>query len=223
MEISNVSTTQQTNAFAVNSTASGKGEISSDFETFLKMLTVQMQNQDPLNPVDSSDYAVQLATFSGVEQQVQTNDLLKGLTALLGTSGMAQMAAWVGKEARAPAAGYFDGSPITIAPNPAIIAEKAEVVVRNASGTEVDRFEIPVTADPVEWSGLDAQGYPRDLGLYNFEVISTAGGDILAQDPVDVYSTITEVRSQGGETVLILEGGAAISAAQVSALRDPFL
>ena len=41
---------------------------SSDFETFLKMLTVQMQNQDPLNPVESTDYAVQLATFSGVEQ-----------------------------------------------------------------------------------------------------------------------------------------------------------
>ena len=50
--------------------------ISSDFETFLKMLTVQMENQDPLNPTDSSEYAMQLATFSGVEQQVLTNDLL---------------------------------------------------------------------------------------------------------------------------------------------------
>ena len=44
--------------------------LSSDFETFLKMLTTQMQNQDPLNPVDSTDYATQLATFSSVEQQV---------------------------------------------------------------------------------------------------------------------------------------------------------
>lgn len=223
MDIGTVSTTQQTSAIATSSSSTSNGEISSDFETFLKMLTVQMQNQDPLNPVDSSDYAVQLATFSGVEQQVQTNDLLRGLTSLMGTSGMAQMAAWVGKEARAPSAAYFDGSPITIAPNPAIIAEKAEIIVRNASGTEVDRFEIPVTADPVEWSGLDGDGYPRALGLYNFEVVSTAGGEILAQDPVDVYSTITEVRSQGGETVLILEGGAAISATQVSALRDPSL
>ena len=42
--------------------------ISSDFDTFLRMLTVQMRNQDPLDPIDSADYAVQLATFSGVEQ-----------------------------------------------------------------------------------------------------------------------------------------------------------
>ena len=42
-----------------------------DFQTFLKMLTTQIKNQDPLNPMEGSDFAVQLATFSGVEQQVQ--------------------------------------------------------------------------------------------------------------------------------------------------------
>ena len=187
------------------------------------MLTVQMQNQDPLNPVDSSDYAIQLATFSGVEQQVQTNDLLKGLTALMGTNGMAQMAGWVGKEARAPVAANFDGDPITLAPNPASIADRVQIVVSDAEGLEVERFEIPVSAEQVEWSGLDSSGYPRDLGLYSFEVVSLAGEEVLAQDSVDVYSTITEVRSQGGETVLILEGGTAIAASQVSALRDPSL
>jgi flagellar basal-body rod modification protein FlgD len=57
--------------------------ISSDFNTFLRMLTVQMQNQDPLDPIDSADFAVQLATFSGVEQQVRTNELLGQLSGLL--------------------------------------------------------------------------------------------------------------------------------------------
>jgi len=118
MDIGTLSAPQQANASGAFASASSTKEISSDFETFLKMLTVQMQNQDPLNPVDSSDYAVQLATFSGVEQQVQTNDLLRGLTALMGTSGMAQMASWVGKEARAPVAAYFGGSPVTLAPTP---------------------------------------------------------------------------------------------------------
>lgn len=46
---------------------------SSDFETFLKMLTTQIKNQDPLNPMEGTEFAVQLATFSGVEQQVMTN------------------------------------------------------------------------------------------------------------------------------------------------------
>ena len=65
--------------------------ISSDFDTFLRMLTVQVQNQDPLNPVDATDYATQLATFSGVEQQVLTNDLLTGLQDLLGGGSLQQM------------------------------------------------------------------------------------------------------------------------------------
>lgn len=53
-----------------------RNALSSDFETFLKMLTTQMENQDPLNPVDSAEFAMQLATFSGVEQQIRTNDIL---------------------------------------------------------------------------------------------------------------------------------------------------
>ncbi|MEY5038566.1 MAG: flagellar basal body rod modification protein, partial [Pseudomonadota bacterium] len=57
---------------AAPTTTSNKALISSDFDTFLKMLTAQMQNQDPLNPMDSTDYATQLATFSGVEQQART-------------------------------------------------------------------------------------------------------------------------------------------------------
>ena len=62
-----------------STTASTRSQISSDFDTFLKMLTAQMQNQDPFNPIDSTDYATQLATFSGVEQQTRTNDLLTNL------------------------------------------------------------------------------------------------------------------------------------------------
>jgi flagellar basal-body rod modification protein FlgD len=222
MEI-NAQTFSQTTA--ANSAVAGTSaqEVSSDFETFLKMLTVQMQNQDPLNPVDSSDYAVQLATFSGVEQQAKTNSLLEGLAEIMGSSGMAQMAAWVGKEARAPANGYFNGDPITIAPNPVSIAESAQVIVRNADGVEVERFDVPISADPFVWTGMDADGYPRETGLYSFEIESYSNGELLSLDPVDVYSTITEVRSQGGETILILSGGVAITASQVSALRDPSL
>lgn len=58
--------------------------IASDFETFLRMLTTQLENQDPLEPVASQDLAVQLATFSGVEQQTQTNSLLEDLGSQMG-------------------------------------------------------------------------------------------------------------------------------------------
>ena len=70
-----------------NSNTNASSKISSDFETFLLMLTTQLENQDPLNPIESQDFAVQLATFSGVEQQVLTNDLLSDLGQGFGSSG----------------------------------------------------------------------------------------------------------------------------------------
>jgi flagellar basal-body rod modification protein FlgD len=60
-------------------------------------------------------------------------------------------------------------------------------------------------------------------GLYTFEVVSTSNGEVLTQDPIEVYSTVIEVRAQDGQTILILEGGAAIATSQVSALRDSTL
>lgn len=218
MEITNAQSTPSIPAAPASPTA-----VTSDFETFLRMLTVQMENQDPLNPVDSADYAVQLATFSGVEQQVQTNDLLRDLATQMGSSSMAQMAAWVGREARVPAAGYFDGSPVALAPNPVSLADRAEVVVTNQAGDEVDRFNVPISAEPLEWAGLDHEGNPYPTGLYSFTISSFSGEELLDESPVDVYSMVTEVRSQDGEAILILSGGAAIAASQVNALRDPSL
>lgn len=198
-------------------------QTATDYQMFLKMLTAQATNQDPLNPIDSSDYATQLATFSGVEQQVKTNDLLTALAAQLGTSGMAQMAAWVGKEARAPVAAHFTGAPITIAPNPASSADKVELIVKDSAGVEVQRLPIAVSANTMEWAGVGANGTPLPNGNYSFTVESSVGGEVILSEPADIYSTIQEVRSEGGQTILILSGGVAVSSSQISALRDPAL
>lgn len=212
-------TTPQTGTAVTD--AKGKAAISSDFDTFLKMLTVQMQNQDPLNPIDSSDYAVQLATFSGVEQQVKTNDLLTSLAAQMSTSGMSQMASWVGMEARVAAPVQFSGQPITIAPNPPVMAERVDLVVRNASGTEVERRALPVYADPVQWTGERPDGTFFPPGLYSFEVVSSAGEEVLTTDQAQVYARVQEVRNEGGQTYVMLPGDIAVPTASVSALRDP--
>ncbi len=194
--------------------------ISSDFDTFLKMLTVQMENQDPLNPTDSTEYAQQLATFSGVEQAVLTNDLLSALMVQMNTTGMAQMADWVGKEARAAVPGQFDGSPITIAPNPAAVADKVELVVLDEDGTEIQRYEIPKSADPIEWAGVDADGTPFPSGLYQFQVVSSANGEVVLTETADLYARVEEVRSENGQSILVLEGGINVLASDVSALRE---
>lgn len=204
----------------VPQTETSDAVISSDFETFLKMLTVQLENQDPLNPVDASDQAMQLATFSGVEQQVLTNDLLNAMMLQMNTSGMAQMADWVGKEALAAAPAQFNGSPITIAPNPAAAADKVELVVYNEAGDEVQRTEIPKSADPIEWAGTAANGTPFPTGLYTFKVESSSSGAVVLDEVAEVYARVNEVRSENGESVLMLAGGVPVYASGVSALRE---
>ena len=197
--------------------------ISSDFETFLKMLTVQMQNQDPLDPVKSEDFAVQLATFSGVEQQVQTNDLLQALSTQMGVTGMAQVAGWVGMEARAEVAGYFDGNPITVVPTPSITADSAKLAVRDSNGTLVQSIAIPTNSQPMEWSGLDDNGNPLPHGQYTFSVENFTDGALTSTEAIEVYTTIVEALNDGGTSVLITEGGAEIPASAVTGLRDPEL
>lgn len=212
---------QSTPAFASGQTTeTPETVISSDFETFLKMLTVQMENQDPLNPTDSAEYAMQLATFSGVEQQVLTNDLLEAMMVQMGTTGMAQMASWVGRDARAAVPAQFNGNPITIAPNPAAIADRVELVVTDAGGAEVQRLELPSSAQAYEWSGLAEDGSPLPHGQYRFNLVSYSGDEVLIDEPAEIYARVTEVRAEGGETILILEGGSGVLANQVSALRE---
>lgn len=212
--------TTQPNATIAPGTETPEAVISSDFDTFLKMLTVQMENQDPLNPTDSSEYAMQLATFSGVEQQVLTNDLLNALMLQMNTTGMAQMADWVGKDARAAAPAHFNGSPITIAPNPAASADKVELVVYNDAGDEVQRMAIPKSTDPIEWAGVADSGAPFATGNYAFSVESSSKGNIVLNETADVYARVNEVRSENGESVLILEGGVSVLATDVSGLRE---
>jgi flagellar basal-body rod modification protein FlgD len=204
--------------------AAGAGaQISSDFEMFLQMLTAQMQYQDPLNPIDSTDYATQLATFSGVEQAVLTNESLESLSSQLSAGGLAEMAAWVGKEARAATPAYFDGQPITLSPKPSVIADSAEIVVRNEAGVEVQRLAVVPGAETMDWAGVGTDGTPMSPGLYSFEIVSNSNGEVVAQDPIEIYSKVVEVRLEGSDTILILEGGASVPSGQVTALRDASL
>ncbi|MEM6649158.1 MAG: flagellar hook capping FlgD N-terminal domain-containing protein [Pseudomonadota bacterium] len=54
-------------------------ETADEFNQFLQLLTAQVENQDPLQPLDSTQFVEQLATFSSLEEQVQTNDLLASI------------------------------------------------------------------------------------------------------------------------------------------------
>lgn len=208
------------NTTAPNRSAAPSGTISADFDVFLQMLTTQLKYQDPMNPMDSSEFASQLATFAGVEQQVIGNELLAGMSAQLSTSAMAEIAGWIGQEVRVASPVYFDGTPITISPNPALVADRAELVVRDENGTEITRQTIPVSADPIEWAGVTSDGAPLPSGIYSFEVVSYAEGEVILTETAETYAEVVEIRSQGGVNILMLEGGIGVPASAVTAIRS---
>ena len=195
----------------------GSGE-TSDYITFLRMLTVQMQNQDPLNPMEASDFAVQLATFAGVEQATQTNALL---SAMLNQRGLADLGGWVGMEARIFGGTHFDGTPIALTPDPALGADQVMLVVRNADGTIIDSRPIDPTAQSYSWDGHDSNNNRLPDGIYSFEIVSSLRGETLDTQPVAAYQSIVEARYEGGATLLVLPGGLYVNSTQVTGLRRP--
>jgi len=217
METSAVTTPQTT----VNK-ASTRAAVSADFDTFLKMMTTQMKNQDPLKPIDSSDYAVQLATFSGVEQQTKTNQLLEGLTSQFGVLGMAQLAAWVGQEARATAPVYLGDDPVTISYQPKPQADRAVLVVKNAQDKVVSREDVSLEGGTYQWLGSDATGNPLPNGIYTLSLESYSAeqqlGDATA---VESYAKILEARGGTNGPTLVLAGGVEVKATDITALRVP--
>ena len=203
-------------------TTTSKAAIDSDFDTFLKMMTVQMKNQDPLNPVDSADYAMQLATFSGVEQQIKTNTLLEGLNSQFSVLGMAQLAAWVGQEARSSAPAAYSGAPVTLSYSAAATADRAVLVVKDNDGAVVAREDVPVATGAYQWLGGDAAGNALPSGFYSLSLENYKGDQQLGNaSPVETYARIVEARSGANGATLVLAGGIEVPATEITALRVP--
>lgn len=194
--------------------------LTSDFETFLQMLTAQAKYQDPLEPIDSSEYAAQLAQFSMVEQQVKANELLSSLAAQMGTGNMAEMGGWIGMEVRSAAPAQFSGSPITLAPNPPAAADEVFLVVKNANGDEVQRQSVSNSAEPIEWAGVSDDQTPFEDGVYSFQLEAYANDSLISSSTVESYARITEVRSEAGATMLVLQGGVLVNPGEVTAIRE---
>ena len=192
--------------------------LTSDYTTFLRMLTVQMQNQDPLNPMEASDFAVQLATFSNVEQATRTNDLL---SALLARGDLSDMGRWVGMEARVTDGAWFGGDPIVLAPEPVEGATSVTLIVRDASGTIIDSRTLPAEAAEYRWDGTLTSGDSADEGTYRFEIESRRGDEVLGTTPVAAYLRVQEARIEDGTTYLVVGGGMMVDSRSVTGLRQP--
>ncbi len=194
--------------------------LTGDFDTFLKLLTTQMKNQDPLQPMESTEFVAQLAAFSSVEQQIGSNTRLDQILEALAGTGADGYAAWIGKEVLAPASASFSGDPIEITVTPNDEADSAVLVVTNDFGQVVDREQVSATSGTVTWDGTDSLGAAAPDGLYSFTLQSYSGDTLLNTQQGQVYSKVSEVRlDDEGAATLVLEGGGQVAPGDISGVR----
>lgn len=217
--ITTTAPTTQTPSTAQPTGTSAATGLTSDFETFLKMLTAQARNQDPLEPLDSSEYASQLAQFSMVEQQVRTNDLLATLSAALSSVNLDELSNWIGVDVQRATTFRFDGQPQTIFTQPDLGADASALVIKDSDGTEIDRVSVPVSETEFLWAGVDASGNPLPNGTYSATLESYLGDELLSARPAATYSRVVEAQVGAGVVMLTLDSGVVIPAADVVAVR----
>jgi flagellar basal-body rod modification protein FlgD len=151
---------------AASSSSSGGGTLSStanttlagNFQTFLTLLTTQLQNQNPLDPLDTNQFTSQLVQFASVEQELKTNDQLTTLVSLQQTAQSTQALTFVGKTA------VVDGSTAALTNSSATwdisVPSNANVNVSitNSSGQTVYSNSYAVTAGNNQAFGWDGKG-----------------------------------------------------------------
>jgi flagellar basal-body rod modification protein FlgD len=201
------STTAATDPSIAGNSALSK--TSADYNMFLKMLTTQMQNQDPLNPMDATQYTQQLVQFSQVEQSIQQTTALKDILGRLSTQDMAQSSAFIGREAQfdSDVSGLSDTAPAQwgFSADRAIASLKATIT--DASGAVVDTRTVdPATAGRFSWDGKLASGVRAPAGSYS---LSMASADVSGTNvPVSVtsFGTVKQVTAAGGAINLGVNG-----------------
>ncbi|WP_424934562.1 flagellar hook capping FlgD N-terminal domain-containing protein [Amaricoccus macauensis] len=216
------STTSQSSASAASASESAAANaLTGDFNTFIQLLTAQMNNQDPLEPTSNTEFVAQLASFSAVEQQILTNDTLSALSEKLGVGQAGEVAAWIGKEVLVEG-GYaqYSGTPVEVEVDAVDGAHSAVLVVRDATGTIVARQAANGGATTLTWDGTRSSGTAADHGLYSFQLESSAtDGTVISTQRGKVFSAIDEVRLTEDGASLIASGGVTVAANDVTAIR----
>lgn len=156
-----------------------QSQLAESFDTFLTLLTAQLREQDPLDPLDSNEFTQQLVQFTGVEQQIQTNQNLEQLTGLALANANSQSVTYLGRQALIESPfGDFDGDPVQWQYELPRNSETTTLEIINEFGSTVREIAGAVTTGSHDliWDGLNDEGNPVPEGTYQLQV-SAADGD----------------------------------------------
>ncbi len=199
-------------------TATQSIKLAEDFTQFLTLLTTQLQNQDPLSPMDSTEFTNQLVQFSQVEQSINTNQKLDDLLALQLGSISSVALGYVGMDITYTSAEMnWDGTePVEVSYGLAAQASVAKVNVYKEDGTLVRSMDAPKSpgAQSVTWDGKDNNGNVMAAGTYSVKVEAADKDSKPMTVSTAVNGNVRGIESQDG-VVYLLVGERAIALGSV--------
>ncbi|HLG82068.1 MAG TPA: flagellar hook capping FlgD N-terminal domain-containing protein [Bradyrhizobium sp.] len=186
---SSSSTADATNALATQ-------QIAGNFQSFLQLLTTQLQNQNPLDPLDTNQFTQQLVEFAGVQQQLNTNSSLSTLVSLQQSAQSTQALSFVGKTAT------VNGSTATMTNSQANWALDIPknctltVTIANSSGQTVFTGNYSATAgdaQPFSWNGKGNDGTQWPDGKYKMTATAQDSSGNSVAVSTDIQGVVSSV------------------------------
>lgn len=200
-----------------------QARIADDFDTFLTLLTTQLQNQDPMEPTDSAEFTNQLVAFAGVEQQIQTNQNLESLSSMTALGQTHQAVSYLGRDALVAAdGGTHEGEGLSFEYDLGGSADSTRLQILDGRGDIV--LETEGATNPgrhsFSWPGLREDGSPAAPGEYRLRVVARDGEERALPTDVFLRGQVSEVETEGLTPVLTVAGNS-VPLADVLAIRQP--
>jgi flagellar basal-body rod modification protein FlgD len=192
------------------------GSASAGMDMFLRLLTAQLKNQDPLSPMEGTEFAQQLATFSNVEQQIKTVEKLDRISESLAGSRFHDAAAMVGRDVNVAVTSFdYAGTPIDLHANLPEGAAVGRLLIKDRSGSS--SVELPVTkSGSLQWDGRLKDGTAAPSGSYDVSLHSLLDdGSAGPAGEVRMDRRISAVAFEDDALKLLGPNGLAIDAATI--------
>jgi len=194
----------------VNGAAASSARLDDEFNKFMLLLTTQLKNQDPTEPLDTNQMTEQLVQFTGVEQQIQTNTNLEKLVSQNQTSQINNAVSFIGKTVQA------EGNQTVLKDSAATLTFDVPSSAQSVSVAVLDGVGKPVFSETIDtqsglnefvWDGKSSfTSASLDDGVYTYSVTARDA----TGEPVDVATyvaeEVTSVSLASGEPVLSLQG-----------------
>jgi flagellar basal-body rod modification protein FlgD len=191
--------------------------------TFLKLLVAQLQNQDPTNPMDSSQMTSQLAEINTVSGINQLNTTLTSLASQMQAGQNSQTALLIGQDVLVSgssalvASGKSPGFGVVLPSD----ATDVKVTIKDSAGNLVNTIDLGAhTAGtiPVSWTPTDASGATLKDGTYSISAVAMIGGKSGSVDTLTGEQVLSVVQQSSGKTGLLLQDGTTVDATSVAAI-----